>query len=78
MKYHLWKTSPGDDDYPWLLYRLLVPGHHNRYTLLDKGATMQSLLRWSPDIEYVEILRPGADVIIITTEAEWVIEVLKG
>jgi hypothetical protein len=78
MKYHFWKTDPDAADDPWLLYRLFVPGHHNRYKLVNIGTTMYSLLQWSSDIEYVEILRPGEDVITITTAEEWVIEVLKG
>lgn len=78
MKYHLWKVRDTSADFPWLLYSLVNDGHTDQFKVLDVGKTMQDALTWSPNIEYVEIDRQDGEIVVIASEAEWIMEVLKG
>lgn len=78
MRYHLWKVKDFNAEYPWLLYSLHHDGHEDQYKVLDVGRTLQDALTWNPNIEYIEIDRQEDEIIIVTSEAEWIMEVLKG
>lgn len=78
MKYHLWKVRDTSADYPWLLYELVSDGHKDQFKVLDVGKTMQDALVWNQNIEYLEIDRQEDEIVIVTSEAEWIMEVLKG
>lgn len=78
MKYHLWKVRDSSADYPWLLYALVSDGHKDQFKVLDVGKTMQDALVWNQNIEYLEIDRQEDEIVIVTSEAEWIMEVLKG
>lgn len=80
MKYCLQHSKWSVAGETWILYRIDILGNGKKsYSMMQLGGTMKSVFRWTPEVTMLEIDRGvGCEVMTITTEDEWAIEVLKG
>lgn len=74
MKYFVYKSQGnGLSKYNWELHRM-----DELSLFINEGDQLRHLFEWSDEIESVRIWRSFQDIVDITTEEEWIMEVLKG
>lgn len=77
LKYFLYKSqNNGLSKFNWELHRL--DDIQDIYVYQAEGDHMHNLFKWTDDITQVRIWRSSHNVVDITTEEEWIMEVLKG